>query len=148
MLEVALGHHTVTATGRVAAKLEIFLEQLLRRSADAEVGPVAVEHVVAVHRNAAAATTALVSEAATATATTAAAATGSMAASTHAFHIVHTVAVTPSHLQAGWRMLGRADQPIGVPGAAPSARLLTIGIGTGEHLDRTGRGARGKPPRG
>ena len=54
VLEVALRHHPVAAAGRVAAELEIFLEQLLRRAADAQVRPVAVEDMVAVERNTAA----------------------------------------------------------------------------------------------
>ena len=55
VLEVALRHHPVAAAGRVAAKLEVLLEQLLRRPADAQVRTVAVEDVVAIERDTAAA---------------------------------------------------------------------------------------------
>ena len=57
VLEIAFRHHSVAATGRVTAELEVFLEQLLRRSANAEVGAVAVEYMVAVHRYATVAAT-------------------------------------------------------------------------------------------
>ena len=81
VLEIALGHHAVTAAGRVAAELEIFLEQLLGRAADAQVGTVAVEDVVAVEGDVAALVPG--GTAATATAATAAA----VVPATHAFHV-------------------------------------------------------------
>ena len=85
VLEVALRHHPVAAAGRVAAELEVFLEQLLRRPADAQIGTIAVEHVVAVERYAAASTTPVMPQPAAAATP---AATWSVAASTHAFHVV------------------------------------------------------------
>ena len=59
VLEVALRHHPVAAAGRIAAELQVFLEQLLRRSADAQIRTVAVEHVVAVERDVATAASAV-----------------------------------------------------------------------------------------
>ena len=38
MLEIGLGHHPVAAAGRVAAELEIFLEELLGRAPQAQIG--------------------------------------------------------------------------------------------------------------
>jgi hypothetical protein len=96
VLEVALRHDPVATAGRVAAKLEILFEQLLRGPTDAKVRTVAVEYVVAIERNTAAAAATVVAHATTATAATTAA-TRSMTAATHTFH-VHTVAVTPSLL--------------------------------------------------
>src|SRR5579872_4147472 len=87
MLEIALGHHAITAARRVAPELQILLEQLLRGATNPQIGAAAVEHMVAIERNPAAASSTVVPQA-----TTTAAATGSMAASTHTFH-VHTVAV-------------------------------------------------------
>ena len=96
VLEVALRHDPVAAAGRVPAELEILLEQLLGCAAHTEVGTVAVEHMIAVERDSAAAgASAMMAQSAAATS----AATGSMAASTHAFH-VHTSAVEPSLLRA------------------------------------------------
>ena len=63
VLEVALRHHPVATAGRVAAELEVFLEQLLRGSADAQVGTVAVENVVTVEWNVATAAAAVMSHA-------------------------------------------------------------------------------------
>ena len=51
VLEVAFRHHAVAAAGRVAAELEVFLEQLLGGAADAQVRSIAVEDVVSVERN-------------------------------------------------------------------------------------------------
>jgi hypothetical protein len=66
VLEIAFRHHSVAATGGITAELEVFLEQLLRRSANAEVGAVAVEYMVAVHRyTTVAATPAMVPQSAT-----------------------------------------------------------------------------------
>ena len=55
MLEISLRHHAVAAAGRIAAELQVFLEQLLGGAADAHVRAVAVEDVVAVERDPAAA---------------------------------------------------------------------------------------------
>ena len=48
MLEIAFGHHPVAHAGRIAAKLQIALEQLLRGAAYPQIRAAAVEHVVAV----------------------------------------------------------------------------------------------------
>src|SRR6185312_2951069 len=89
VLEIGLRHHAIAAARRVTAELQVFLEQLLRGATDAHIRTVAVEHMVAVERNA----TTMVPDRAAATSTSAAsAATGTMAATTHAFH-VHSVAV-------------------------------------------------------
>ena len=114
VLEIALRHHPVAAAGRVAAELEVFLEQLLRRPADAQIGTIAVEHVVAVERNAAASTAPVMPQPATAATP---AATWSMAASTHAFHVHYCCCRAFS--VAGRRLLGHAGQPAGVPGECP-----------------------------
>jgi hypothetical protein len=96
VLKIALRHHSVAAAGRIAAELEILFEQLLRRSADPKVGAAAVENVIAIERDVATATSAMMSQSAASTP----AATGSMAASTHAFH-VHIDAIEPSLLRTG-----------------------------------------------
>ena len=83
VLEVAFGHHAIAAAGRVAAELEVFFEQLLGGAADADVRAGAVEHVVAVERDAAA----LLTDGLTAAATSPAAATGPVIASAHTFHV-------------------------------------------------------------
>lgn len=90
MLEVAFSHHAIAGTCGIAPELKILLKQLLRRSANAQVGAIAVEDVVAVQRNAAiAAAGALVAHsAAIATATSATiGAITAMAATTHTFYI-------------------------------------------------------------
>ncbi len=53
MLEIAFRHDPVAAAGRVAAKLQIFLKQLLRGATDTQIGSIAVEDMVTVERNAA-----------------------------------------------------------------------------------------------
>jgi hypothetical protein len=84
VLEVALGGHAVAGAGRVAAELEVLLEQLLRGAAQAHVGPAAVEGVVAVERLVAAAVVA----AAGGPELPAAAAPAAMAwATAHALHV-------------------------------------------------------------
>jgi hypothetical protein len=83
VLKVTLGHHAVAAAGRVAAELEVFLEQLLRGAADAHVWAGAVEHVVAVERDAAT----LLADRLAATAAASTAATWPMIASAHTFHV-------------------------------------------------------------
>ena len=50
VLEKCLGCHPVSAARRVAAKLEIFLEQLLSGAADPDFRPVAIENMVAIQR--------------------------------------------------------------------------------------------------
>ena len=94
VLEVAFRHHPVPAAGRVTAELEVFLEQLLRGAAHADIGAAAVEHVVAVQRDIAAALVANLTAAAAATASTTRTAT--MLPSAHAFHIVHASPVALS----------------------------------------------------
>jgi len=128
VLEIAFRHDAIAATGRIAPELEILLEQLLRRSADAEIRAVAVKHMVAVQRDptVGAAASAMMAQSATATS----AATRSMATSTHALH-VHIVAVQPSLFAACG--LSDAGYPKGVPGSAPLARHQSIGIGSGEY---------------
>ena len=96
VLKVALCHHPVAAAGRIAAELQVLFEQLLGRSADSKVGAVAVEYVIAIEGDVATAASAVMSQPAASTP----AATGSMAASTHAFH-VHIDAVEPSLLRTG-----------------------------------------------
>jgi hypothetical protein len=88
VLEEAFRLHPIPAAGRVAPELQIFFEQLLRGSADAYIGPVAVEDMVTVQRNAAG----LVTDAATTTATTA----RPVVTTTHTFH-VHANDVVLSH---------------------------------------------------
>ncbi len=53
VLEIAFRHDPVAAAGRVAAKLQIFLKQLLRGATDTQIGSIAVEDMVTVERNAA-----------------------------------------------------------------------------------------------
>ena len=89
VLEVALRHYPVPATGRVAAELQVFLEQLLRGAAHADIGAAAVKNMVAVQRDIAAALMAnLTTTAATATAASTTR-TATMLPSAHALHIVH-----------------------------------------------------------
>ena len=110
MLEIAFGLHAVAAAGRVAAKLEVFFEQLLGRTAQPYVRAVAIENVIAVQRYVAtrirpdgrgspatATSSAISSAASTARA---------MIAATHAFH-VHVSAVVLSRCG---RNLGRAGR--------------------------------------
>jgi hypothetical protein len=96
VLKIALCHHAVAAAGRIAAELEILLKQLLRRTADPHVRPVAVENMVSVERDAASAPT-MVAHPTPGTST--AAATRTMTAATHALH-VHSVAVIFPNLRA------------------------------------------------
>ena len=99
VLQVAFRHDAVAAACGIAAKLQIFLEQLLRHAANTDVRAIAVEYVVAVQRDPA---RHVVSHpaATTASATTSAATPArAMVAATHAFH-VHTVAVVLSRCVA------------------------------------------------
>jgi len=89
VLKKPFGLHPVAAAGRVPAKLEVFLEELLRGTADADIGAVAVKDVVAVKRNA---TGLMANSSATSTAATA----RSVVAATHTFH-VHAYDVALSH---------------------------------------------------
>ena len=81
MLEIRLGHHAVAAAGRVATKLEVFLRELLRGAADADVRTAAVEDVVAVERDAA--TAGMVPD----WSATATAAAGTMTTPTHTLYV-------------------------------------------------------------
>jgi hypothetical protein len=96
ILEIALRHHPVAAAGSIAAKLQVFLEKLLRRATNAQIGTHAVEHMIAVQRN----LTALLADltataAASTTAATASATTAPVVASAHTFHI-HASAIALS----------------------------------------------------
>ena len=51
VLELALRHHAVAGARLVAPQLQIFLEQLLRRSPDPQIGTGTVEHMVPIERN-------------------------------------------------------------------------------------------------
>ena len=53
MLEIAFSHHAVPAAGRIAPKLEVFFEKLLRRAAQPQIRAVRIKNVVAVKRLAA-----------------------------------------------------------------------------------------------
>jgi hypothetical protein len=99
MLEIAFRHHAVARAGRVAAQLEVFLEQLLGGAANADIRAVAVEDVVAVQGLMPAATAGLAKTAAAATATTTAMAMAAAAA--HPFHV---------HV-SGVRRLAKAPRP-------------------------------------
>lgn len=50
VLEIGFCKNAVASSGRVAAQLEILLEQLLRRTTDPQIGSVTVKHMVAVQR--------------------------------------------------------------------------------------------------
>lgn len=50
VLEIGFCKDAVASSGRVAAKLEIFLKQLLRRTTHPQIGSVTVKHMVAVQR--------------------------------------------------------------------------------------------------
>jgi hypothetical protein len=53
MLEIAFRHHAIPAAGRIAPKLEVFFEKLLRRAAQPQIRAVRIKNVVAVKRLAA-----------------------------------------------------------------------------------------------
>ena len=93
MLKIAFRHHPVAAAGRIAAELEVFLEQLLRGAAHPDIRPAAIEHMVAVQRDVAAA---LMTDRSGAASARVAAGTAPMLASTHAFHVVHLSSVALS----------------------------------------------------
>ena len=69
VLKIAFRHHTVATARRIAAELQVFLEQLLRRATNAHVRAAAVEYMVAVERDAAARVVAHSTAAASSTAT-------------------------------------------------------------------------------
>ena len=50
MLEIAFRHDAIPTAGRIAPKLEVFFEKLLRRAAQAQIRPVRIKHVVAIER--------------------------------------------------------------------------------------------------
>lgn len=50
VLEIGFCKNAVASSGRVAAQLEILLEQLLRRTTDPQIGSITVKHMVAVQR--------------------------------------------------------------------------------------------------
>ena len=52
VLEEGFSGNPISAAGRVAAELEVFLEKLLGGTADTDVRPIAVKNVVAIERNA------------------------------------------------------------------------------------------------
>ena len=117
MLEIPLCHHPVATARRVAAELEVFLEQLLGGAPDADIRPVAVEDMVAIERNAAAR---MVADAASATAATSAAATRTMATAPHTFHVHANCRYTflfAGNAGKGWDAPLRARTP---RGPAPS----------------------------
>ncbi len=101
MLEKRLGGNSVATTGRIAPKLQVFLEQLLGRAANTDIGPIAVEDMVTVERDT---TAGMVPDATTTTGSAASTATLAMSAAAHSFH-VHSFAVVLFLL--GWGdMLG------------------------------------------
>jgi hypothetical protein len=90
MLEVAFTHDAVARACGVTPELQIFLKELLRRAANAEVGAIAVENVVTIERHASiAAAGALVAHSAAIAAATPATvgAISAMAATTHTFNV-------------------------------------------------------------
>ena len=97
MLEIGLGGDPVAATGRVTAQLQILLEQLLGRAANADVRPAAVKDMVAIERDI---TAGMVPDATTTTGSAASTATLAMSAAAHSFH-VHSFAVVLFLLLAG-----------------------------------------------
>jgi hypothetical protein len=99
VLQVAFRHHSVATAGRVAAELQVFLEQLLRGAANADVRTAAVEDMVPVKRDTARHVMAYSAATSAATATPAATSARAMVAATHAFH-VHTGAVVLSRCVA------------------------------------------------
>lgn len=50
MLEIAFRHHAIPAAGRIAPKLEVFFEKLLRRAAQPQIRAVRIKYMVAVQR--------------------------------------------------------------------------------------------------
>jgi hypothetical protein len=126
MLEERFRRYPVTATGRVAPKLQIFLEKLLGSAADADFGPIAIENVVAIKRNSAARMMAD-GTARSSTATTTARA---MVAATHALH-VHTVAVELSHCRWTW---GVCSTRLQVSAGSSLGQPRSIGVDGGTRL--------------
>ena len=87
MLEVAFRHDPIPRAGRIASELQVFLEELLRGAAHAQIRAVAVEDMVAIERNLTVVVTNWVS-----TTTAAATAAWTMVAASHAFHVHQSVA--------------------------------------------------------
>jgi hypothetical protein len=114
MLEIALRHHAIPATGRIAPKLEVFFEKLLRRAAQPQIWPVRIKNVVAVERLAAtlAATPATMTELAAPTMTV-------TAPAAHALH-VHLYRVSLFRIR---HFRGAAGQG---PGLRPEFRVCCI----------------------
>jgi hypothetical protein len=50
VLEIALGSHPITAAGRVATELEVFLEELLGRAANPHIRAARIKDMVPVER--------------------------------------------------------------------------------------------------
>ncbi len=82
MLKIAFRHNAIPTAGRIAPKLEVFFEKLLRRAAQPQIRPVRVKYVVTVKRLAAtlAATPATMTELAAPTMTV-------TAPAAHALHV-------------------------------------------------------------
>ena len=51
VLEIRFCHNTITAAGRVSAKFQLLLKQLLGRATKTQGGTIAVEDVIAIKRN-------------------------------------------------------------------------------------------------
>lgn len=114
VLEVTLSHHPIAAAGRVASKLQVLFEQLLRRATQPNVWPIAVENVIAVQWNTA---TRIVPDglgATTPTPAPAATTARAMIAATHALH-VHVSAVVLSRCGRAWGVLGQNRPKIACP---------------------------------
>jgi hypothetical protein len=88
MLEERFCGYPIATTGGIATELQVLLKQLLGGSADADIGSITVENMVAIKRNPAARMMTDWSTAGSTTATTIAA--RAMIAATHALH-VHTL---------------------------------------------------------
>lgn len=50
MLKIAFRHYAIPAAGRIAPKLQVFFEKLLRRAAQPQIRPVRIKDVVAIER--------------------------------------------------------------------------------------------------
>jgi hypothetical protein len=81
---------TIPGAGRIAPKLEVFLEKLLCRAAHAQIRPIAIEHMVAIEGDL---TVMMTYRGAATTAAAAAASTArTMIAASHTFHVHQSVA--------------------------------------------------------
>ena len=106
VLEVAFRRHAIARAGGVAAKLEVFFEQLLRGATDAHIRPGAVEDVVAIERCSAR----LRADLRTAAAAAAAAIAAAMIAAAHTLH-VHASAIANSPVRRKPRPVRCLDSP-------------------------------------